>query len=567
LDGNNTYDPSGYHDFMSYCEPEWISPYNYWILYSQLRPWVGYTTLASEQKSADAQEEYLAVTGIVDSDGTVKLYPFRRIMLPFGSENETGTGSYSLELQSNTGEGLFIRQFEPLHPSGETGMAILEIIPYASGTARIVLKHDGVVLETIDVSANEPQVTVTYPNGGETLSGIQTIVWSADDTDGDPLTFDVLYSRDDGNHWTALAVGLNKSSYSWNTDKVAGSSEALIRVVANDGVNTGEDYSDLPFSVAQKPPMSIIISPKSGASFFLNEPIIFKGAGIDFEDGSLTSDSLSWSSNIDGIIGPGEEIILNNLSPGEHIMTLTVEDSDANLGTVSITIRILSVQDSDGDRVGDEADNCPYTYNPNQVDFDNDGSGDACDDDDSDGDGFHDNIDNCPLTPNDQLDADLDGKGDVCDPRFERAFDVVLNDIHYSVSIISNSTVSNFDFSQAEMRIGFEVNGESGTHGYSNITIPKSLLIGSPWIIKIDNTIIDFIETTNDTHTFLYFTYMHESPLYVTIEATWVIPEFPSAIILPLFMTLSLITLVVIRLTEKKQRIYRQTHKKERKIP
>ena len=72
-------------------------------------------------------------------------------------------------------------------------------------------------------------------------------------------------------------------------------------------------------------------------------------------------------------------------------------------------------QDSDGDGIPDDEDNCPETYNPDQLDTDGDGMGDRCDSDD-DGDGIQDSYDNCPLTHNpDQQDSDGDGIGDACD--------------------------------------------------------------------------------------------------------------------------------------------------------
>ncbi len=81
--------------------------------------------------------------------------------------------------------------------------------------------------------------------------------------------------------------------------------------------------------------------------------------------------------------------------------------------------------DRDDDGLGDLCDNCDNDVNPGQEDFDADGIGDACDNcTDTDGDGFGNpgfpvntcSDDNCPDVSNpDQKDNDGDGIGDACD--------------------------------------------------------------------------------------------------------------------------------------------------------
>jgi hypothetical protein len=75
--------------------------------------------------------------------------------------------------------------------------------------------------------------------------------------------------------------------------------------------------------------------------------------------------------------------------------------------------------DTDGDGIPDSRDNCPADANPDQLDSNSNGTGDACEGSviaDADADTRADDFDNCPNVWNqNQSDDDNDGIGDVCD--------------------------------------------------------------------------------------------------------------------------------------------------------
>jgi len=112
----------------------------------------------------------------------------------------------------------------------------------------------------------------------------------------------------------------------------------------------------------------------------------------------------------------------------------------------------------------------------------------------------------------------------------------------FDVTMISNSTILNFNFNETLKQISFNVTGPPYSKGYCNVTIPKDLLQGNPWTILLNNT--DCTSscdiTGNDTHTFIYISYACSTNA-IKIEGTLVIPEFPSALIPSLFMILTML--------------------------
>ena len=119
-----------------------------------------------------------------------------------------------------------------------------------------------------------------------------------------------------------------------------------------------------------------------------------------------------WAVQIDGIDMTPEFVA----GPDE---TTTVFDRlglwlGASEDETSVIDGYVLQYDADGDDIYRPLDNCPYDYNPDQIDWDEDGRGRACDDRDEDG--VEDGIDLCALLYNPaQIDQNEDGIGDDCD--------------------------------------------------------------------------------------------------------------------------------------------------------
>jgi hypothetical protein len=103
----------------------------------------------------------------------------------------------------------------------------------------------------------------------------------------------------------------------------------------------------------------------------------------------------------------------------------------------------------------------------------------------------------------------------------------------FKVDIASNSTVSNVQFKQSEKMVTFKAEGETGTIGVTQVTVPKAMLSGE-MVVMIDGKAVasdsnDVIVTSDTSAETTYEINYHHSEHDVSVTGTNVVPEFPLA--------------------------------------
>ena len=352
-DGNgNKIDSSTYHlydvkeshglgdrlSFMGRALPTnstWISPNIYSHLFTELQKTVSTTSSRAEGRIILAQ-------GSINKSDEITVYPWYHINSTLPPPN---TGEFSIEALNSADNQLAIQYFDISfigyqNPPEELGEAsFLVPMEFPEGTAKFVIKHGTTILVEIIVPSELPFINLTSPNGGEIWTrGEELITWEGIE-DG-TVHYLILYSPNNVD-WYPLEGNITETSYLIDSSELIGGENAFIKVLASDGVNTVEDISDAAFTVGNKIPYAYIQSPTDGEIIPNGLSIVLAGNGYDMEDGQIIDDRITWTSDIDGNLGSGSQILFD-LSFGQHTITLHVIDNDGHEADESISIFIGS---------------------------------------------------------------------------------------------------------------------------------------------------------------------------------------------------------------------------------
>lgn len=106
--------------------------------------------------------------------------------------------------------------------------------------------------------------------------------------------------------------------------------------------DTGRSVSDMVLIEVLAPdPIVAILLPGPGTTHAAGRELVFHGRGVDQYDSPLAYDQLVWTSDLDGEIGTGEVFTTDDLSPGEHVVTLQGTDRDGFVGSASVEFTLV----------------------------------------------------------------------------------------------------------------------------------------------------------------------------------------------------------------------------------
>jgi parallel beta-helix repeat protein len=103
-------------------------------------------------------------------------------------------------------------------------------------------------------------------------------------------------------------------------------------------------------------------------------------------------------------------------------------------------------------------------------------------------------------------------------------FSITLKRETYSVTVISNSTISVFSFQigaeTGNKMIHFNATGKDGTSGFCRVKIPTELM-NYPHIVLVDSEEIipTVLNVSNEAYAYLYFTYLHKNHTITIISS------------------------------------------------
>ncbi len=362
------HNPAETYDFMSYCGPNWISPYTYIGLKSAIAEAVA-AAHARRPEISDFDRQYLhlgfRVSRVRAGKPQVRLLYGRHFTHRRSLRMRQVPSPITCEFRNSKDEVLARHRCSPANPHHQMGrdslhMDFHEVAVWMAETAKIVFFMEDEELASYPVGISAPQVgSVTVD---DSKPDEVTVRWTGSsgtsaepsgpvgeekkdsvEPDIDQTRYLLRYTADEGRTWTLIVTDYAKNQYTITSPSnlMVPGKKGKFQVIASRKFRSSEPTESRVVSRPAQAGKAVIVSPARGSTFKQGQAVLLKGYGA-FGAGAwlLNSADFVWASNRDGILGTGRELVTRNLSVGRHRIMLSVPDGagDEAVGMVLVTV-------------------------------------------------------------------------------------------------------------------------------------------------------------------------------------------------------------------------------------
>jgi hypothetical protein len=326
-----------WNDVMSYCSNQWISDYTYTAMYNYMK---AHPSVALAPASPALTGNFLIAAGYINPNNSTGSFSLVRHVSSVNSISTASQTVYSLRQFSATNVLLSnqnIDTYGPDAPPPTAGFGVTVAMASGARKLELVRNSDSKVLASINISAHAPVVSnVALVGAPNPVTGVVTLSWNASDADGGTLTYDIEYTRDNGTSFQPVVTGVTAKTAQIDTAELGGSGTARLRVIANDGVNTG--FADsASFTMAPKKPTPYILTPANNLNVQYGQLVNFQGLAFDAQDNTVADSGLTWKMGTT-VLGTGPFLSDAALPVGTDVITLQATDSVGQTASTTVTV-------------------------------------------------------------------------------------------------------------------------------------------------------------------------------------------------------------------------------------